>query len=303
MKLAAIDIGSNAIRLQVIRVIRKEQGLSFKKLEYIRFPLRLGQEVFKSGILSEKSQHAFTRLMQAFKLLIELYEVDGYLAAATSALRDSANGTQLAQHIHKQLGLDIQIISGEQEAIFLSKAIIPGLDHKNYLHIDVGGGSTELNLYSNKQRTGSRSFQLGSVRHLTATDRKRVFKDMRTWCIDRLSELSGPVIGIGTGGNIRKLFKLSNYSKSGSISLTELQALKAYLSTFSYEQRVNILNMNPDRADVIIPASDIYIEALKAIRADQILVPNIGLKDGLLYSLYETTVRTDIKDIEFLDQF
>lgn len=303
MKLAAIDIGSNAIRLQVIRVIGKEEGLSFKKLEYIRFPLRLGKEVFKSGALTEKSQAAFTKLMQTFKLLIELYEVDGYIAAATSALRDSTNGAELARRIKAEIGLDIQIISGEQEAVFLSKALIPGLDHKNYLHIDVGGGSTELNLYHNKQHLGSQSFQLGSVRRLTAADRKDVFKAMRNWCTERLHDLTGPVIGIGTGGNIRKLFKLSNYSKSGSISFTELQALKAYLATFSYDERMNILKMNPDRADVIIPASEIYIEAMKAIRADQILVPNIGLKDGLLYSLYEKTVDTNIKDIEFLDQF
>lgn len=303
MKLAAIDIGSNAIRLQVIRVISRDSGLSFKKLEYIRFPLRLGKEVFQQGALSPKNQQAFEKLMRTFKLLIDLYEVEAYLAAATSALREAANGPDIVRRMAEQLGVNIEVITGEQEAEFLSKAIIPGLDDQNYLHIDVGGGSTELNLYTQKKRMDSRSFRIGSVRKLKAADRREVIKSMQDWCRQQAQQLGAPIRAIGTGGNIRKLLKLANYSKDGRISLTELQALKAYLSTFSYDERVSLLKMNPDRADVIIPASEIYIEIMKGIRSDQIQAPNVGLKDGLLYALYERQTGKDITEIEFVDQF
>lgn len=303
MKLAAIDIGSNAIRLQITRVIRTEMGTSFKRLEYIRFPLRLGKEVFQTGQLGKAAIDKFEKLMRTFMLLIDLYEVDGYTAVGTSALREAENGRRVIQQIGTYFNLKINIISGEQEAEYLSKAIIPNLDNRPYLHIDVGGGSTELNYYVDRLRKRSASFQLGSVRKLNPVQRKQVSKDIKEWCQELVEahSVNKPMVGIGTGGNIQKLYKLSNNKLIDSVSLAELRALKSYLETFTYQQRMDLLKMNPDRADVIIPASDIYIEVLRSIRADRIMVPSVGLKDGLLYDLYEQMSGDAVQDIEFID--
>lgn len=303
MKLAAIDIGSNAIRFQLIRVIRVGNAISFKKLEYIRFPLRLGQDVFGQGKISDATLEKFHKLMHTFKLLIELYEVDGYVGAATSAMREAKNGGPIVLQIAEDYDLKIDIISGTDEADILSKAIIPTLDHRTYLHIDVGGGSTELNVYMGRERVDSQSFQLGSVRNLSPGKRKKAIREMEQWIKEETKTLKPPVTAIGTGGNIRKLFQLSNQPRTNSISLTELNALRAYLNEFSYEQRLSILKMNPDRADVIIPASEIYTEVMKISGADRILTPNVGLKDGLLFKLYEELTQEPIQEVEFLDQF
>ncbi len=306
MKLAAIDIGSNAIRLQVIRVIQDDQGnISFKKLEFIRFPLRLGKDVFANGYISPESEEKFDKLMRTFCLLIELYEVDGYIARATSAMREAKNGKAIAERMAEHYKLEIKIISGKEEAAFLNKAILPYLGDGAYLHIDVGGGSTELNLYFNKTVIGNQSFKIGSVRELTERRRRNVFKKIQEWKAAVGVDIRGAVTAVGTGGNINKLYKLSNQKQKGrsGISLAELQALRAYVAEFSYEQRMSILKMNPDRADVVVPASEIYVEVMRAFGADHILVPGVGLKDGLLYSLYADLIGGEVGDIQFLDQF
>lgn len=304
MKLAAIDIGSNAIRLQIIRVIRTKDIVSFKKLEFLRFPLRLGKDVFKDGEIGDKAQMKFEKLMRTFKLLIDLYEVDAYSAVATSAMREAKNGKKIAAKIGTYFDLKIDVISGKAEAEMLSKAIIPYLDNKNYIHIDVGGGSTELNLYKGKNKINSQSFKIGSVRNLNAAKRKAVFKDMEEWVGQKKNKIGAPIIAIGTGGNINKLFKLSRQRYNGSsISFTELNALRVYVNEFDYESRVNILKMNPDRADVIIPAAEIYAEVMKMTGADSIVVPGVGLKDGLLYSLFEQETKERIENIQFIEQF
>lgn len=300
MKLAAIDIGSNAIRLQIIRIIQEKEGVSFKKLEFIRFPLRLGKDAFSQAMIQPDTLVKFEKLMRTFKLMMELYEVDHYIATATSAMREAKNGKAIAQTIAKYFDLRIDIIAGDVEAEILSKGIIPYLDDRNYVHVDVGGGSTELNIYTQKTRRFSKSFKIGSVRELTQRKRANVFKEMEKWVSEHLSDVKQPIIGVGTGGNINKLFKLSNQQYNRSISLTELQALRAYVSEFSLEDRINILKMNPDRADVIIPASEIYINVLKIVGADQILVPGTGLKDGLIYHLYEQKVKQDLKEVNFV---
>ncbi len=302
MKLAAIDIGSNAIRFQVIRVIRYRDTLSFKKLEYIRFPLRLGQDVFNNGKLSEATLDRFEQLMRAFKILIDLYEVNGYVAVATSAMREAKNAKIALQAVASEVGLSIHIISGEEEAEILSKAIIPFLDNGTYLHIDVGGGSTELNIYKDKVRVDSKSFQMGTVRSLNAKGRSKVFDAAEGWVNTSLGQSEDPVIAVGTGGNIRKLFQLSIFPRSGSITLSELNALQAYVAALPMEERLNLLKLNPDRADVIIPAAEIYIEVMRRGNAERILVPNVGLKDGLLYQLYEKVTGEPISQVEFLDQ-
>ncbi|MFM8449857.1 MAG: phosphatase, partial [Haliscomenobacter sp.] len=288
MKLAAIDIGSNAIRFQVIRVIRTNDTLSFKKLEYIRFPLRLGADVFKNGAISKNTQRRFEKLMHTFQLLLDLYEVDGFVGVATSAMREAANAEEIIGTINQRYGLQIKTISGYDEAEILSKAIAPFLGDGTYMHIDVGGGSTELNVYHEKIRLNSQSFQMGTVRRLEGGDKNHVFREVETWMEEKVPYRDQtPLIAVGTGGNIRKLFQLSILPRSGSITLSELTALKAYVEAFSMEDRLNLLKLNPDRADVIIPAAEIYIEVMKRAKSDRILVPNVGLKDGLLYQLYE----------------
>lgn len=305
MKLAAIDIGSNAIRLQIIRVIKEEKHISFKKLEYIRFPLRLGRDVFTHGYIQKESEQKFEKLMRTFRLLLELYEVEGYIARATSAMREARNGKELVKRIALDYDLRIGIISGKEEADFLNKAIVPYLENSTYVHIDVGGGSTEINVYEGKEIINGRSFQIGSVRELSDRQRKNTFQKIVEWKEATFPDLKPPMVALGTGGNINKLYKLSNQKMKGrvGISLAELQALRAYVSSFTYEQRMNILKMNPDRADVIVPASEIYAEVMRIFEADQILVPGIGLKDGLLYTLYEEVSNERIEDIQFLEQF
>lgn len=302
MKLAAIDIGSNAIRFQVIRVIRLGDSVSFKKLEYIRFPLRLGEDVFNTGMISDHTLARFEKLMRTFKLLLELYEVEGYIAAATSAMREAKNGKQIIHHIADTFGLHIEVITGKEEAEVLSQAIVPFLDERAYIHIDVGGGSTELNLYRERERVSSKSFRMGSVRQLPEKKRLAVFQEAEEWLKASLPETAGQVIAVGTGGNIRKLFQFSNFQQSGSITLTELTALKAYVNAYNLDERLNLLKMNPDRADVIIPAAEIYIEVMRRSGAERILAPNVGLKDGMLYQLYEKVTGEAIGKVEFLDQ-
>lgn len=303
MKLAAIDIGSNAIRLQIIRVIKENDLVSFKKLEFLRFPLRLGKDVFKEGAIGEATNDKFEKLMRTFKLLIDLYEVDAYSAVATSAMREAKNGKKIVAKVATYFDLKIDIISGKAEAEMLSKAIVPYLDDKNYIHIDVGGGSTELNLYKGKIKINSQSFKIGSVRNLNVTKRKELFKSMGNWLKQKKNKIGSPIIAIGTGGNINKLFKLSRQKYNGSISFTELNALRVYVNEFDYEKRINILKMNPDRADVIVPAAEIYSEVMNMAGADSIIVPGVGLKDGLLYTLFEKTSKESINNIQFLEQF
>ena len=301
MILAAIDIGSNAIRLQVVRVIRDNELVSFKKLEYLRFPLRLGKDAFKYGKIEKATQVKFEKLMRTFRLLIDLYEVDAYMAVATSAMREAENGKELVNTFATFYNLKVDIISGRDEAEILGKAIIPYLDEHNYIHIDVGGGSTELNLYKDKIRVSSQSFKIGSVRQLNTKERKEIFKSMADWLKEHESTINKAITAIGTGGNINKLLKLSRQKNNKVISLTELRALKAYVNEFDFDKRVNQLKMNHDRADVIVPAADIYIQAMKLSGADQILVPGVGLKDGTLYNLFEKTTGEHINNIEFLD--
>ncbi|CAZ94347.1 Ppx/GppA phosphatase family protein [Zobellia galactanivorans] len=300
MKLASIDIGSNAIRLQVVKVYEDEDLVSFKNLQLLRFPLRLGHDVFSQGEISQPTKEKFIKLMSAFKHLIDLYEVEDYYAVATSAMREARNGKEVSDHIKKEVGMKINVITGKKEASILNKAIKPTLKNRKYVHIDVGGGSTELNLLEGGQLLQSRSFKIGSVRQLTAKERAEVFADMKEWIHSTSFQKSKNIVGIGTGGNINRLYGLANKASNMAISFAELKALRAYVSEFTYEQRMSILKMNPDRADVIVPASEIYLRVLKEMRSDQILVPKVGLKDGLIYELYEQRTHKNLDKIEYL---
>lgn len=291
MKLAAIDIGSNAIRFQVSTVLDNAPTLIFKKLEYIRFPLRLGHDVFSKGRIADKSIIKFKKLMKAFRLLIELYEVEDYMFCATSALRESENGPELVNEVFNELGITIHIIDGNREAELINRAISSYLTNKTYLHIDVGGGSTELNLYVNGNKIKTRSFKIGSVRVLEHNDSPLMWEDMEHWVKDNIKKEYGKVTAVGTGGNISKIFELAKMRPGKTISLKKVREIQAMIKGHSLDDRIYKLQMNPDRADVIVPASDIYIKVMEWARAQSILVPEVGLKDGVMLYLYEQNLK------------
>lgn len=290
MKFAAIDIGSNAIRFQVSSILDNQQRILFKKLEYVRFPLRLGHDVFATGRISDKSIARFKKLMHAYKLLIELYEVDDYMFCATSAMRESENGRQLADDVKKEFGIEIQIIDGDLEAELVNKAIGSYLTQDTYIHIDVGGGSTELNLFTKGQKISTQSFKIGSVRILEHQDQPQIWQDMENWVKQNMKREYGKVTAVGTGGNISKIFELAALKPHRLMSLKKIQETKAMIEAHSIEDRIYKLQMNPDRADVIVPASDIYMRVMEWANAKYILVPEVGLKDGMLLHLFEKHV-------------
>ncbi|HEX6223614.1 MAG TPA: phosphatase [Chryseolinea sp.] len=297
MKLAAIDIGSNAIRFQISTVLDNAPQILFKKLEYVRFPLRLGHDVFSTGRISAKSVEKFKKLMKAFRLLLELYEVDDYMFCATSAMRESENGLDLVAQIQDEVGIIIHVIDGNREAEFINRAITSYLSAKTYLHIDVGGGSTELNLYVNGKKIRTRSFKVGSVRVLEHNDSPIMWQDMEHWVKENIKKSYGKVTAVGTGGNISKIFDLALSKPGKTISIKKVKQIRDMIDSYSIDERIYKLQMNPDRADVIIPASNIYLKVMEWAHASSILVPEVGLKDGIIFHLYEKNVLQ--KKIEF----
>lgn len=300
MKLAAIDIGSNAIRFQVSSVLEGSDQVLFKKMEYVRFPLRLGHDVFTTNRISEKSKAKFKKLMEAFKLLLELYEVDDYMLCATSAMRESENGLSLVEEVHQELGLQIEIIDGQREAELINSAIRSYLGNQAYLHIDVGGGSTELNIYFEGKKIKTRSFKVGSVRILENYDLPVVWSDMEHWVTDNIKPEMGKVTAVGTGGNISKIYELARLKPHRLMSLKKMGEVSEMIARHSIEDRIYKLQMNPDRADVIIPASLIYMRAMEWARAKYMFVPEVGLKDGMMLHLFERNSRQ--AKIEFVNK-
>lgn len=291
MKLAAVDIGSNAIRFQVSTVLVNHETLPvFKKLEYIRFPLRLGHDVFSTNRISDKSIEKFKKLMKTYKLLIELYEVSDYMFCATSAMRESENGYELAKQVEDELGVTINIIDGNREAELINRAINSYLSDKTYLHIDVGGGSTELNLYVGGKKIKTRSFKIGSVRVLEHHDSPLMWNDMEHWIKEHVKKEYGKVTSVGTGGNISKLFELARTKPGKSMSIKKVREVRDMVAGYSIEERIFKLQMNPDRADVIIPASGIYLQVMEWAHSQSIIVPEVGLKDGIMLHLYEQSI-------------
>jgi exopolyphosphatase / guanosine-5'-triphosphate,3'-diphosphate pyrophosphatase len=286
LKLAAVDIGSNAIRLQVTSVLEFDEQITFKKIEYLRFPMRLGHDVFSHKSISATTEAKFIELMRSFKILIVLFEVDAYRACATSAMREARNGSEVVRKVKELTGLKIEIIDGNKEAELINKSLVNYLGDKTYLHIDVGGGSTELNVYVNKEKVAAHSFKIGSVRKLEATQSPMGWKKMEDWIIHNVRREYGKVVAIGTGGNINKIADLAKKKAGKTVSIAKIEAVKAYLESFTLQERIHKLQLNPDRADVILPASEIYLFAMKAAKAKSILVPDVGLKDGIIYELY-----------------
>lgn len=289
MKFAAIDIGSNAARLQISSVLENEGVISFKRIEYVRFALRLGHDVFSDGMISPESEVRIFKLMHAYKLLMDLHEVKDYAICATSAMREASNSSEIITRIHKILDMKIQLIDGSREAELINDVVVQSLHpKKNYLHIDVGGGSTELNIYRHREKLASKSFKIGSVRLLEGTEKEGDWEKMRNWISQQKELISGDIEAIGTGGNIAKLFNLSKpAAEEKSMTFDALFEMAAYVGSFSFEDRVNKLRLNTDRADVIVPAASIYLTAMELGGCKTILVPDLGLKDGILQMLYD----------------
>ncbi len=292
MKLAAIDIGSNAARLQISAVLTDAGRVSFKKVEYVRFPLRLGHDVFNTGQISPEGEVRLFKMLLSFRLLMELHEVTDYLICATSAMREASNGPDVVTRIHGQLGMKIHLIEGGREAELINNVVVQALEgEQNYLHVDVGGGSTELNLYVERVKVASRSFRIGSVRLLEGKEQPGDWEKMRRWIADHVDPKRAGIVAVGTGGNISKLFNLAATKLTlTSISIQELERLQTHIASFSLDDRINKLRLNADRADVIIPAARIYLSAMRWAGATTILVPDLGLKDGIIQMVYEKWV-------------
>jgi exopolyphosphatase / guanosine-5'-triphosphate,3'-diphosphate pyrophosphatase len=289
MKIAAIDIGSNAARLQISSILEVDGNISFKKVEYIRFPLRLGLDVFNDGHISPEGEVRIHKMLHSFKLLMELHEVADYQICATSAMREATNAQEIITRIQGTLDMRIHVIEGTKEAELINQVVVMALDKdKNYLHIDVGGGSTELNIYQNHTKTASRSFKIGSVRLLEGKDVSAEWKKMERWVEENTEGLHGKLTAVGTGGNINKLMNMAaEHTGDSTMTLQELERLQAFIAAYSLEDRINKLRLNADRADVIVPASQIYQYAMQLSGAQEIVVPDLGLKDGIIKMVYE----------------
>lgn len=286
---AAVDIGSNAVRLLIKSVNEEASDELFTKELLLRVPLRLGQESFTTGEISTGKEKDLCRLIKAFRQLMKVYKVVDYRACATSAMRDARNGKEVARRIYKKTGIRIEIISGKEEAgIVYSNHIENLLDRdQNYLYVDVGGGSTEVILISHGEMLSSRSYNIGTVRMLNGSVDEEELNAMRREITAAAEEYSGLVI-IGSGGNINKLFRLSDQGNKKAVMLPveTLRHLYEMLKQYEPEERRKLFRLKPDRAEVIVPAAAIFLEVAECSRSTRIWVPTIGLSDGIIDSLY-----------------
>jgi exopolyphosphatase / guanosine-5'-triphosphate,3'-diphosphate pyrophosphatase len=287
-KYAAIDIGSNAMRL-LITLIVEEEGVTtqFNKSALIRVPIRLGQDAFTVGEISEENIDRMIDAMKAFKLLMKVHKVEKYMAFATSAMREAYNGKEVVEIIKKKADIKIEIIDGKKEAAIIASTELHNLlkPDKNYLFVDVGGGSTEFSLFYNNKMIISKSFKVGTVRLLNNMVNDIVWQEIEKWIKTNTEELEDVTL-IGSGGNINKLFKLSGKQLDKPLSYIYLNSQYTLLNAMTYEQRISDMALNPDRADVIIPALRVYLNAMKWSGARNIYVPKIGLSDGIVKAMY-----------------
>jgi exopolyphosphatase/guanosine-5'-triphosphate,3'-diphosphate pyrophosphatase len=289
-KYGAIDIGSNAVRLLISNVIiSEEKEPKFKKSSLIRVPIRLGADAFVSELISNENIIRMINAIEAFKLLMDIHGVTEYKACATSAMREAKNGKEVVEQIHKKTGVKVDIIRGKEEAAIISSTDLNELIEGNdsYLYVDVGGGSTEITVFSAGKIITSKSFKIGTVRLLNnkKSINKEIFASVEKWVKKNTKGLK-KISLIGSGGNINKLFKMSGRTEGKPISYIYLNAQYQFLKQMSFDERVSELSLNPDRADVIIPATKIYLSTMKWSGARKIYVPKIGLSDGIVKSLF-----------------
>lgn len=287
MQYAAIDIGTNAARL-LIGEVTEIDGASFvKKLSYTRIPLRLGENVFETGIIPKKKQDDFRKSMQAFKLISELFDVKELRACATSAMREAENGREVQEMILRETGVDIEIIPGSEEAqLILSTFFLMDIDKEiPFIVIDVGGGSTEVSVFENGERTASKSFKIGTLRILKKKVSEDIWSQIHNWVAENIDLKTVRQI-YATGGNINKVHKLLGLSHKEPLEFNRMKELRDELDSLTVLQRITRYQLRPDRADVIVPALDIYLYIMQELMCESMFVPKIGLSDGMIYNMH-----------------
>ena len=287
-KYAAIDIGSNAMRLLIANIVEQEgKETQFSKSSLVRVPIRLGQDAFTVGAISQENIDRMCDAMKAFSLLMKVHKVEQYKAFATSAMREAYNGKEVTEIIKKKAGVKIEIIDGKKEAAIIASTDLHHLlkTDQTYLFVDVGGGSTEFTLFSNGKMIASRSFKAGTVRLLNDMVHEVVWDEIEKWIRTNTAEYDEVTL-IGSGGNINKLFKMSGKAQEKPLSYIYINSQYAFLNSLTYEQRITELGLNSDRADVILHATRIYLNAMKWSGARNIYVPKIGLADGIVKAMY-----------------
>ena len=296
---AAIDIGSNAVRLLIKSIDREAvQEKKIKKVMMLRVPLRLGFDVFSIGELSEKKADKLRRLMKAFRQLMKIYDVDDYRACATSAMRDARNGRTIIKKIEKDTGIRIEIIDGQEEARMIYNNHIECMEDRlgNYMYVDVGGGSTEINLLTNGELVWSVSYNIGTVRMLSNAVKEGTWQQMEEELM-KVTEGVAAINLIGSGGNINKLFRLADKKdkKLQRLPVSSLQTVYDVLKPLTPEERVEAFSLKQDRADVIVPAAEIFLKIAEVVHAEYIYVPVIGLSDGIIDNLYAKSLEKEMK--------
>lgn len=289
MRLAAIDIGSNAVRLLFKNVFTHNNTIQYQKEALIRVPIRLGKDAFVNGKISEEKREKLLKTLQSFKSLLEVYDAEDYKACATSAFREASNGEAIVEEIRKHTGLSIDIIDGKKEAeILYSLDISRFINPDNpSLYIDVGGGSTEISVFSDNEYVKSSSFKIGTIRMLHNLVPQSEWQQMRDWLFD-VKRSYGKLYGIGSGGNINKLIKMYGKKKKKRLSYDHMLNAYEEIRKYTYEERINLLGLKPDRADVIEPATEIFKNVMNWAGIKHVYVPTIGIADGLIKMQYES---------------
>lgn len=284
-KFAAIDIGSNAVRLLISNILEHKNGaVEIKKNSMVRVPIRLGEDVFTKGMISIRKAGHLIDTMQAFKILMRIHKVENYKAVATSAVRSAENGKELVERVLEKIDINIEVIDGTKEAeiIFLTNIKKYIKEDKSYLYIDVGGGSTEFTIFSKGKVMKRKSFPVGTVRFINGKVKEEYFKgEVKDWVKENTKTLEN-VTAIGSGGNINKIYKMAEVKEGTPLTYDYLKKQYDFLKGLTYDQRMDDLGLNPDRADVIVPAIRIYLSAMKWSRSQKIYVPKIGLADGTI---------------------
>ena len=295
MKFASIDIGSNAVRLLLCSVVEKQGEPLFKKNELVRIPLRLGEDAFVHKKISDEKADKLVKTMQAFRLLMDVFGAVDYRACATSAMREASNGAELMARVRLEANIHLEIIDGRTEAeIIYANHIAEHLNHdSSYLYIDVGGGSTELTIFSDNKYVYSQSFNIGTIRLLHNTVSKEHWNDFKE-TVRNITKNYKPMIAIGSGGNINKIYKILKKKDGKSLPYEKIKELSDHLTGFSLEERISQLGLNPDRADVILPAAKIFLSVMKNADIKEIIVPQIGLSDGIVHLLYEKYINNPV---------